>query len=232
MASKQAHKRLTKEYLSIQKTPPEYIEAKPKESNILEWHYVISGPPDSPFAGGKYWGKILFPPDYPFKPPGIKMLTPNGRFRTDYRLCLSMSDYHPGTWNPAWSVATILTGLLSFMVTLCHLTVQLEDTDTTGSIRTSTLDKKLYAAQSDAWNRSQPAFSGASHRLLTLVESIYSGGPAGSPAIQQEKSEGSAVDIQDPGVSPGAGAEGAETKKKRRPRGNKEGAGSGAVSRE
>ena len=24
--------------------------------------------------------------------------TPNGRFKTDFRLCLSMSDYHPDTW--------------------------------------------------------------------------------------------------------------------------------------
>ena len=33
-----------------------------------------------------------------------------------FRLCLSISDFHPDTWNPAWSVSTILTGLLSFMV--------------------------------------------------------------------------------------------------------------------
>ena len=33
-----------------------------------------------------------------------------------HRLCLSISDFHPDTWNPAWSVSTILTGLLSFMV--------------------------------------------------------------------------------------------------------------------
>lgn len=100
-------------------------------------HYVIRGPPDSPYEGGEYHGKVIFPSDYPYKPPAIKMLTPNGRFQTDYRLCLSMSDYHrrffllviwlvgvrslifcgsAGTWNPAWSVATILTGLLSFMV--------------------------------------------------------------------------------------------------------------------
>ena len=39
-----------------------------------------------------------------------------GRFQPDTRLCLSMSDFHPSTWNPSWSVATILTGLLSFMV--------------------------------------------------------------------------------------------------------------------
>ena len=30
------------------------------------------------------------------------MLTPNGRFKTGIRLCLSMSDYHPETWNPLW----------------------------------------------------------------------------------------------------------------------------------
>lgn len=41
------------------------------------------------------------------------------RFKTHMRLCLSMSDFHPDTWNPAWSVSTILTGLLSFMVRLC-----------------------------------------------------------------------------------------------------------------
>ena len=61
-------------------------------------------------------GKLVFPKDYPFKPPSIRMLTPNGRFQIDTRLCLSMSDFHPGTWNPSWSVATILNGLLSFMV--------------------------------------------------------------------------------------------------------------------
>lgn len=44
------------------------------------------------------------------------MITPNGRFQSNTRLCLSMSDFHPDTWNPAWSVESILKGLLSFMV--------------------------------------------------------------------------------------------------------------------
>lgn len=61
-------------------------------------------------------GKLVFPADYPFKPPSIRMITPNGRFQVNTRLCLSMSDFHPGTWNPSWSVSTILNGLLSFMV--------------------------------------------------------------------------------------------------------------------
>ena len=68
--------------------------------------------------GGYYHGKLVFPKEYPFKPPRIMMITPNGRFQTNTRLCLSISDFHPDTWNPAWSVSTILTGLLSFMVSL------------------------------------------------------------------------------------------------------------------
>ncbi len=67
-------------------------------------------------------------PEYPFKPPAIMMLTPNGRFKTNTRICMSMSDYHPETWNPLWSVASILTGLLSFM---------LEDTITAGYLETT-----------------------------------------------------------------------------------------------
>lgn len=77
---------------------------------------MVSGPEDSPYAGGYYLGRLVFPRDFPFKPPSIYMITPNGRFKTNTRLCLSISDYHPDTWNPAWSVSTILTGLLSFMV--------------------------------------------------------------------------------------------------------------------
>jgi hypothetical protein len=42
--------------------------------------------------------------DYPFKPPGIMILTPNGRFDTGKRLCLSMSDYHPEVTRPACPV--------------------------------------------------------------------------------------------------------------------------------
>ena len=64
--------------------------------------------------GGVYHGKLKFPPEYPLKPPSIIMITPNGRFKTMRRICLSMSDYHPETWSPLWSVETILTGLVSF----------------------------------------------------------------------------------------------------------------------
>jgi len=77
------------------------------------------------------------------------MITPNGRFKTDTRLCLSISDYHPDTWNPAWSVATILTGLLSFM---------LERSPTLGSIETSDWDKRQFASKSLEFNLQSRVF--------------------------------------------------------------------------
>lgn len=146
MATRVAQNRLLREYQLMQKSPTPYIEAIPNEENILEWHYVITGPPDGPYAGGQYHGTLTFPADYPFKPPAIRMITPSGRFQTNTRLCLSMSDYHPKTWNPAWNVSTILTGLLSFMVS---------NEPTVGSINTTDAQKKQYAAASHRWNAEQ-----------------------------------------------------------------------------
>ncbi|KAI8334818.1 ubiquitin-conjugating enzyme/RWD-like protein [Chlamydoabsidia padenii] len=144
MATKAAFRRLTKEYMELQKNPPPYIFARPTENNILEWHYVIQGPPDTPYHGGEYYGRLTFPSDYPYKPPSIRMSTPSGRFQPDTRLCLTMSDFHPSLWNPSWSVATILNGLLSFMTT---------EENTTGSIKTSDAEKRIYATRSHLANR-------------------------------------------------------------------------------
>ena len=43
------------------------------------------------------------------------MITPSGRFEPNKPLCFSMSDFHPETWNPSWTVSTIIMGVISFM---------------------------------------------------------------------------------------------------------------------
>lgn len=145
MATDMCVRRLTKELRALQKDPMKSpkITVCPCEENILEMHYVIEGSPDTPYAGGIYHGKLIFPKDYPLKPPSVMMLTPSGRFQPNRRLCLSMSDFHPETWNPVWSVETILTGLYSFMI---------ETAPTLGSIETTTRQKTQYAKQSLAYN--------------------------------------------------------------------------------
>jgi len=87
------------------------------EENIFEWHFVIRGPPDTDFEGGLYHGRILLPSEYPMKPPSFMMLTKNGRFETNTKICLSISDYHPEHWQPSWSMRTALTALVAFLPT-------------------------------------------------------------------------------------------------------------------
>ena len=45
----------------------------------------MKGTPDSPYAGGESHGRLLFPPEYPMKPPSVFMLTPSGRFEVNTR---------------------------------------------------------------------------------------------------------------------------------------------------
>ena len=134
MSKKGAINRLRKELKALLKDPVPYIHVAPNEANFLLWSYLLEGPPNTPYEGGWYWGRLRFQPEYPFKPPAILMVTPSGRFRPDTRLCLSMSDYHPETWNPAWSLSTVLTGLLSFMV---------ETTNTTGAVASTAVGISL-----------------------------------------------------------------------------------------
>lgn len=141
--------RLKQDYLRLKKDPVPYVLAEPVPSNILEWHYVVNGPENTPYEGGFYHGKLVFPREFPFKPPSIYMTTPNGRFKVNTRLCLSISDFHPDTWNPAWSVSTILTGLLSFMI---------EKSPTLGSIETPDYEKRLLASQSLEYNLKDSVF--------------------------------------------------------------------------
>jgi len=138
-------RRLTRELQNLQKDPIKSprIVAVPNEANILEWHYVLEGSKGTPYEGGYYHGKLIFPKEYPLKPPSVLMLTPSGRFKTNRRLCLSMSDFHPESWNPMWSVSTILTGLYSFMV---------ENSVTLGSIETSDARKRKLAQESLDYN--------------------------------------------------------------------------------
>ena len=77
------------------------------------------------------------------------MLTPNGRFQCNTRLCLSISDFHPESWRPSWTVSAVLIGLASFMV---------ENTHTFGSMRSSDAEKKDFAVKSLSFNLKNPNF--------------------------------------------------------------------------
>jgi hypothetical protein len=112
-------------------------------------------------------GSLNFPPEYPLAPPAFRMLTPSGRFEVNTRLCLSMSDYHPESWNPSWSVETLLVGLQSFM----H-----EEANAIGSIRASDEERQRLALASRAHN--------AKH---AIYRDLFAGGAAAPVAAAPEE---------------------------------------------
>eukprot|EP00743_Colponemidia_sp_Colp-15_P007108 GILK01007669.1.p1 GENE.GILK01007669.1~~GILK01007669.1.p1 ORF type:complete len:298 (-),score=27.75 GILK01007669.1:286-1143(-) len=112
-----AVKRILQEVKEMTKNPNTDYWAAPVADNLFEWHFTIRGPLDTEFAGGLYHGRIVLPSDYPYQPPSIMLLTPNGRFEVKTKICLSISSHHPEFWQPAWSVRTILEALITFMPT-------------------------------------------------------------------------------------------------------------------
>ncbi|KAJ3323262.1 Ubiquitin-conjugating enzyme E2 J1 [Boothiomyces sp. JEL0866] len=115
--SKSAVKRLLQELKELENDPSPEFTARPLESDILEWHFTIRGPPEGGFKGGRYHGRLIFPVEYPFKPPNIVFLTPNGRFEVNKKICLSITGYHPESWRPSWGVRTALIAIISFFLT-------------------------------------------------------------------------------------------------------------------
>ncbi|CAM9401979.1 unnamed protein product, partial [Hapterophycus canaliculatus] len=109
-----AIKRIHADVRELMKDPSDQYHAAPLESNLFEWHFTIRGPPATEFEGGVYHGRIILPPMYPFRPPDIVFNTPNGRFSTGMKVCLTISSFHPEHWQPAWGIRLILEALISF----------------------------------------------------------------------------------------------------------------------
>lgn len=137
-----AVKRLMREAQELHDATEEY-RAFPLEDNLFEWHFTMRGQPSSDFEGGIYHGRIILPPEYPMKPPNIILLTPNGRFEINKKICLSISGHHPETWQPSWSIRTALVALIAFMPT--------PGNETIGALDYSAEERQKLAKKSQSW---------------------------------------------------------------------------------
>ncbi|KAL4233274.1 Ubiquitin-conjugating enzyme E2 J1 [Mactra antiquata] len=138
-----AVKRLMKEAQELSE-PTEQYECHPLEDNLFEWHFTIRGPVDTEFDGGLYHGRIILPPEYPMKPPSIIILTPNGRFEINKKICLSISGHHPESWQPSWSLRTALLAIIGFMPT--------HGAGALGSLDYTPEERKILAKRSQDFN--------------------------------------------------------------------------------
>lgn len=94
--------------------PPANCSAGPIGEDLFKWEGVIMGPADSPYQGGVFKLEILFPVDYPFKPPKIQFTTkiyhPN--INTAGLICL---DILKQQWSPALTISKVLLSITSLL---------------------------------------------------------------------------------------------------------------------
>ncbi|KAK4191582.1 ubiquitin-conjugating enzyme E2 J1 [Podospora australis] len=161
-------RRILKEAQELSHSPSPDFSATPLETDLFEWHFTLRGPPNSPFSGGLYHGRITLPQTYPLRPPSFRFLTPSGRFEVNREICLSISGHHEETWQPAWGVRTALVALRTFMET--DVKGQL------GGLETGPEVRKQLAAASGGWKCSGGCAGGKSNKeimeehMLAVVE--------------------------------------------------------------
>jgi|TARA_B110000444_G_C18786243_1_gene570114 ubiquitin-conjugating enzyme E2 D len=106
--------RLKKESEDILKNPPGNCNAYPSKENIYSWTAQIYGPSDTAYEGGIFKLNIVYPKDYPFKPPKINFITkvyhPN--IDNSGNICL---DILKDKWSPALTISKILLSICSLL---------------------------------------------------------------------------------------------------------------------
>lgn len=124
-------KRLTNEIKELGKSKNRIAEIQgyPDPTNLFTIYFMIRGDKNSDYKGGYYIGKIMLPEDYPNKAGDFMMLTPNGRFDINKKICLTNSGYHSESWTPLWTIVNTMLGFVSiFNADVDHGISHIKDT--------------------------------------------------------------------------------------------------------
>ncbi|KAK3091314.1 hypothetical protein FSP39_018869 [Pinctada imbricata] len=131
----------------ISNDPPPGCSAGLVNEDMFNWQASIVGPPDSPYQGGVYQLNILFPTDYPFKPPKItfktKIYHPN--IHSNGSICL---DILRSQWSPALTISKVLLSITSLMTD-----PNPDDPLVPDIAKIFKTDKSKYRKMAGEWNR-------------------------------------------------------------------------------
>ena len=108
-------KRLTQELHELRTGNNDYnfSTAPINDSDITKWSAVIKGPDDTVYQNGCFHLSIVFPDEYPFKPPVVKFITkiyhPNINANS---ICL---DILKTRWSPVLTISKVLLSISSLL---------------------------------------------------------------------------------------------------------------------
>lgn len=105
-------KRVLKELKEYQNSEKKTFKLSYRE-NDLGVIYAVLDTLDGDYYGGQYILRIKLPDNYPYSPPVIACVTPNGRLQLDVNVCLSFSHFHPESWSPLITIEKMIYSILS-----------------------------------------------------------------------------------------------------------------------
>ncbi len=111
-----AVRRLQQDLRQLLKNKVEGIDASPSSDNIFVWNAIICGPEESVYESGAFQLQLLFPDDYPLRPPQVRFITkvfhPNVWWE-DGLICV---DILKDGWTPSYDVLAILHSIRLLLV--------------------------------------------------------------------------------------------------------------------
>ncbi|CAE5967130.1 unnamed protein product [Arabidopsis arenosa] len=108
-------KRIQREMAELNVDPPPDCSAGPKGDNLYHWIATIIGPSGTPYEGGIFFLDIIFPSDYPFKPPKLVFKTRIYHCNVDTAGDLSV-DILRDSWSPALTITKVLQAIRSIFL--------------------------------------------------------------------------------------------------------------------
>jgi ubiquitin-protein ligase len=136
-------RRIQGDVKDLDKNRMDFVQAIQDIDNVKLFYFMLR-PLDEPYIGGLFIGKIELPDDYPKTPGSFYMLTPNGRFDINKKICLTNSSYHKENWTPSWSIRNMIMGVASIFIA--------DDTSGISHIRDTKENRKKMAAESIQFN--------------------------------------------------------------------------------
>ncbi|XP_041348118.1 ubiquitin-conjugating enzyme E2 G1-like isoform X1 [Gigantopelta aegis] len=119
---------LGKQLMELNKNGVEGFSAGPiDDDDIYKWEVLVYGPKETPFEGGYFKAHLIFPKEYPNRPPKMKFISeiwhPN--IDKEGNVCISIL-HEPGDdkygyeqaserWLPVHTVETILISVISML---------------------------------------------------------------------------------------------------------------------
>ena len=114
-ANMAARLRLSKELKEISRDKDASLVLAPRDDNLFTWTCALTGPSDTPYAGGRFHLLLRVPDTYPLAAPTVTFRTrifhPNVHFKTG-EVCL---DILKTQWSPAWTLQSVCRAVAALM---------------------------------------------------------------------------------------------------------------------